>query len=123
LAAEDASLQRQIQVLDANASRQAREVGEAQDRIRTRIRSYLRLPPNLAGNPESVFRVTLLPNGEVLQTQLLRSSGQASYDREVERAILKASPLPLPKDRGAAAVFRDGLILKFRPREEAAAGR
>lgn len=123
LAAEEASLQRQREVLDANASRQARELSEAQDRIRTRIRSYLRVPPNLAGNPEAMFRVTLLPNGEVLQAVLLRSSGQASYDREVERAILKASPLPLPKDRAAAAAFRDGLVLKFRPREEAAAGR
>lgn len=123
LAAEDAGLQRQREVLDANASRQAWELSEAQDRIRTRIRSYLRVPPNLAGNPEAMFRVTLLPNGEVLQAVLLRSSGQASYDREVERAILKASPLPLPKDRAAAAAFRDGLVLKFRPREEAAAGR
>jgi colicin import membrane protein len=95
-------------------------IEDGQDRIRSRIYNYLILPPQLVGNPEAVFRVTLLPNGEVLRADLLRSSGQAVYDREVERAILKASPLPLPADREAAAEFRGGLILKFRPGDNTA---
>ncbi|MCU0934314.1 MAG: hypothetical protein MUE86_07760 [Thiobacillaceae bacterium] len=40
----------------------------------------------------------------------------------MERAILKASPLPLPPEREAAQVFREGLILKFRPSAEAGGG-
>lgn len=92
-------------------------VAEFRDRIMLKIRGLLRLPPALKGNPEAVFQVRLLPNGEVLRAVLVKSSGQPAYDQEVERAILKASPLPLPPDKDAAAVFRDGLTLKFRPSE------
>lgn len=123
LDAEEVQLRSALRTQQASSSRQARLVGESQERIRAKILGYLRLPPNLNGNPEVVFKVTLLPNGEVVNAQLLRSSGQPAYDREMERAILKASPLPLPSDREAAAGFRDGLILKFRPREDALAGR
>lgn len=119
LDAEEVQLRGALLRQQANSSRQARLVGESRERIRAKILGYLRLPPNLVGNPEVVFKVALLPNGEVVNAQLMRSSGQPAYDREMERAILKASPLPLPNDREAAAGFRDGLILKFRPREDA----
>lgn len=99
------------------ASRVTRLIQDNQERIRTRIKGYLRLPGKLTGNPEVVFRVILMPNGEVLRAELLRGSGQSAYDLEVERAILKASPLPLPPDREAAAAFREPLILKFRPHD------
>jgi colicin import membrane protein len=52
----------------------------------------------------------------------VKSSGQPAYDSEVERAILKASPLPLPGEKEAAAVFREGLTLKFRPLENGGGG-
>ena len=123
LDAEENQLRGALQKQQAKVSRQARLVGEFQDRIRSKILGYLRLPHNLTGNPEVIFNVTLLPNGEVVRAVMLRSSGQPAYDYEMERAILKASPLPLPNERDAAAVFRDGLILKFRPRENAPAGR
>lgn len=99
----------------ARAGRQARVVKDFELRIQAKIQSYVRLPQKLAGNPEAVFQVALLPNGEVLRVTLVKSSGQPIYDAEVERAILKASPLPLPAEKDAAAVFRDGLTLKFRP--------
>ncbi|MBI5330488.1 MAG: TonB family protein [Betaproteobacteria bacterium] len=102
----------------ARRGQDARQIRDAQARIKAKIISYVRLPQTLFGNPEAVFQVTLLPNGEVLKATLVKSSGQSAYDIEVERAILRASPLPLPTDRGAAAAFRDGLILKFRPRED-----
>lgn len=115
---EESQLRGALQMRQAKSSRQARLVGEFQDRIRSKILGYLRLPQHLTGNPEVVFKVMLLPNGEVLRVTLVRSSGQPAYDLEMERAILKASPLPLPNERDVAAVFRDDLILKFRPREE-----
>jgi colicin import membrane protein len=99
----------------AKAGRQTRLIMDFKHRIQSKIQSYVRLPHKLTGNPEAVFQVTLLPNGEVARVTLVSSSGQPAYDAEVERAILKASPLPLPAEKDAAAVFRDGLILKFRP--------
>lgn len=102
----------------AQAARRASTIEDFKRRIQVKIQSYVRLPQKLAGNPEAEFRVTLLPNGEVLRATLVHGSGQAAYDVEVERAILKASPLPLPNEKEIAASFRDDLTLKFRPFEE-----
>ncbi|MGB5080832.1 MAG: energy transducer TonB, partial [Burkholderiales bacterium] len=84
------------------------------DRIRARIKSNIVLPPDIKGNPEAIFEVIQLPTGEVLTARLKQSSGHSAYDRAVERAILKSSPLPGP-DRPAQ--FRRDLQLKFRPQE------
>ena len=117
LAQEAAQLNRMRQQQQASAARD-KLIDDYRAKIIQKVRGYLRLPPNLTGNPEAIFRVDLLPNGEVIGTPVLvKSSGNALYDREVERAIIKASPLPLPPDREAAAVFRSGLTLKFRPKE------
>lgn len=118
LVAEEAELRGAQQRLRDKSSRHARLVNEFQDRIRGKILSHVRLPPTLVGNPEVAFRVRLLPNGEVIDVTPLRGSGQPAYDREMERAILKASPLPLPNEREVAATFREDLILKFRARDD-----
>lgn len=101
----------------ARAAQQVRLVKDFRERIMLKIRSNVRLPQNLSGNPEAEFQVRLLPNGEVLKVMLIKPSGLKLYDQEVERAILKSSPLPLPPDREAAALFRDNLRLKFRPQD------
>ena len=104
----------------AKVGKQTRVVRDFQERIRAKIRDALILPQNLKGDAEVVFQVSLLPNGEVLRVTLVRTSGQPLYDRAVEGAIFKASPLPLPSERDTAAQFREGLTLKFRPSEDVA---
>jgi len=84
------------------------------DKIRTKIKLNIVIPPDIKGNPEAVFDVVQLPTGEVLSARLRTSSGHQAYDDAVERAILKSSPLPKP-DRPEQ--FRRELTLKFRPRE------
>jgi colicin import membrane protein len=81
-------------------------------RIQSRIRSNVVLPPEMAGNPEAVFDVLQLPTGEIIDVQLRKSSGVRAYDEAVQRAIIKASPLPKPD---VADLFRRNLTLKFRP--------
>jgi colicin import membrane protein len=85
------------------------------DKIAAKIRGNIVLPPDLAGNPEAIFDVTLLPTGEVLTVRRRKSSGHAGYDAAVDRAIHKSSPLPKPDQPGA---FRRDLELKFRPRDQ-----
>ncbi|HEX4798553.1 MAG TPA: energy transducer TonB [Burkholderiales bacterium] len=84
------------------------------DKIRTKIKLNIVLPPDIKGNPEAIFDVVQLPTGEVFTAHLRKSSGHRAYDDAVERAILKSSPLPRP-DRPEQ--FQRNLNLKFRPYE------
>jgi colicin import membrane protein len=70
------------------------------------------LPPDLNGNPEAIFDLVQLPTGEIIDVQLVKSSGVRAYDEAVQRAILKSSPLPRPD---SPDMFRRTLTLKFRP--------
>lgn len=98
---------------DAAAAR-SRALATWTDKIRAKIRGNIVLPPDLKGNPEALFLVTQLPTGEVLQAQLVISSGHTAYDDAVHRAILKSSPLPKPDTPG---LFERELKLTFRPRD------
>jgi colicin import membrane protein len=94
----------------ARASALAQYVGQ----IQRKVRQGWILPQDLQGNPEAVFNVVQLPTGEIISVRLAKSSGNPGYDQAVERAILKASPLPLPASRED---FSRELKLTFRPRD------
>lgn len=106
----------QRRIAERQASAQARLRNEHIERIRSRIKRFVVMPPNMQGNPEAEFDVVLLPGGEVLSVKLKRASGNAAYDSAVERAIHKAAPLPLPPDPALFRDFRE-LNLRFRPQE------
>jgi colicin import membrane protein len=95
---------------------QARLLDEYKRRVSERIKRFIVLPPNIQGNPEAQFDVVQIPGGEILSVKLMRSSGVAAYDSAVERAILKAQPLPPPPDPARFNEVRE-LELKFRPKE------
>lgn len=62
------------------------------------------------GLPEGLtctLRVKLVPGGEVLDATIVESSGNETYDRNSQTAVLKSSPLPVPED--AATFDRLGL--------------
>lgn len=86
-------------------------------RISAKIRQRVILPPELRGNPEANYAVSLLPDGTVTQVRLLQSSGVATYDAAVERAILAAQPLPVPTEPGLFQANFRNLLLSFRPKE------
>jgi len=118
-------LERQAQA-SAQSRRKAQEeaaiasgkvVDEYIGRIAAKIRRFIVLPPGVAKDIKAEFNVTLLPSGEVLNASLAKSSGNEAYDSAVERAILKAQPLPLPPaEQNMFNKFRD-LRLKFSPSE------
>lgn len=82
--------------------------------IRAAVKTRLVEPPGLQGNPQAVLKVLQLPSGDVVSARVVRSSGVPAYDEAVERAVLAASPLPLPADR---SLFSRDLELSFRPRD------
>lgn len=98
------------------AAAKGRVVDEYKAKIQNKITRNIVMPPGVPDDALAVFRVTLLPGGAVLSTEMKKSSGNAAYDNAVERGILKSDPLPLPPD---AAMFKDFRILelKFQPRK------
>ena len=85
------------------------------DKIRSRIRGNINLPPDIVGNPEAIFDVVQLPTGEIIDVKLRKSSGVRAYDDAVQRGILKSSPLPKPVP---ADLFQRSLELRFRPLDQ-----
>lgn len=105
--ATDARAQREA-AMRAQAGAEAKATGAERARgddrsylakLKTKIRGNVILPPGLQGNPASIFRVTQLPSGEVIDVRLMKSSGNPQLDAAVERAIRKSSPLPVPEGR------------------------
>src|SRR5438477_5905307 len=101
-----------ITVAKAADAAQAKAMDDYIRRIQARIKGNVVLPPDMVGNPEAVFDVLQLPTGEIIDVQLRKSSGVRAYDEAIQRAIIKASPLPKPD---SADLFRRDLTLKFRP--------
>ncbi len=67
-------------------------------RIRTKVESRWLEPPSARPGMSSTVRIRLAPSGEVLVVVTVASSGDSVFDRSVEAAVQKASPLPLPPD-------------------------
>ncbi len=109
------------QAQDARA-RQAAAAGRILDeyvgKITAKIRRNIVLPPDVADDAKAEFDVTLLPGGEVLDVRLTMKSGSQAYDSAVERAIWKASPLPVPSDPDLFSRKFRNLHLKFRPKDK-----
>ena len=89
--------------------------------ISAKIRHNIVMPLDVADDAKAEFVITLLPDGGLLgDPKLVKSSGNAAYDRAVEGAILKTKSLPLPQDEAARARFinPNHLRLKFSPKDE-----
>ena len=64
---------------------------------------------------ELTFEITLMPTGDLIgNAKMIKSSKIESCDLAVERAILQAQPLPLPKDNRLFSKLKK-LKLKFQP--------
>ena len=79
------------------------------------MRNWLR-PAGARAGLSCTVAVSLIPGGEVLNARVSRSSGDSFFDRSVESAVLKASPLPLPPDGALFERFRE-LEFIFNPEE------
>ena len=72
--------------------------------------------------PKDTFaeiEITVLPDGNVLSTVVKKNSASARFNEAVERAVLKAQPLPVPRGKDAA-LFAENfrrMTLVFRPKQ------
>ncbi|OIR05904.1 hypothetical protein GALL_120310 [mine drainage metagenome] len=91
------------------------QIDRYQDMIRNKIRRKMRTVSDVPDSAEAIFKVTLLPDGMLMDDPVLvKSSGYPAYDDAAERAILSAEPLPVPTDVSLQKMFRE-LKLSIKP--------
>ena len=69
-------------------------------------RNWIR-PPASGSGLSCTVQVRLIPGGDVASVQIVRSSGDPTFDRSVEAAVYRAAPLPLPPDTVLFDRFRE----------------
>lgn len=75
-------------------------------------------PPNIPPGMRAKVRVRLSPGGEVRDVRVVVSSGDPVFDRSVEYAVYKSTPLPLPDDPSVAEYLRrEQILFTFSPSE------
>jgi len=80
-----------------------REIDKYQVLIRQKLDRIWLKPPGDLKSLTTIVDVRLIPGGDVIDVTVVKSSGNLVFDRSAERAVRKASPLPLPKDPAIAA--------------------
>lgn len=104
---EQLARQEEQQRQAALAARAQSEADKFKDLIRQRVSRNWAKPPGTSKGLQCVIRVRLVPGGEVIEAQVVQSSGNSLFDRSVENAVYKASPLPVTQDQEVfEAAFR-----------------
>lgn len=91
----------------ARAARAASEQEKYKLLIRQKVSRNWNRPAGTTAGLKCTVRVRLTPGGEVLQAQVVRSSGNPVFDRSVENAVYKAAPLPIPTEADLFVYFRE----------------
>ena len=85
----------------AEKQRQARyqqgEIAKYEGLIKSKITRNWIFPASYQKGMKCKVLVRLIPSGDVISVQITQSSGNSAFDRSVEMAVKKASPLPVPK--------------------------
>lgn len=82
-------------------------------RIRARIKPNIVFTDDIAGNPVAEVEVRTSPDGTIVGRKLLKSSGVASWDQAVLKAIDKTEVLPRDIDGRVPAL----LEISFKPKD------
>ena len=99
--------QEQQRISQQNTQRQS-TIDRYRSMIEAAVRKRWQIPPGAKAGMGCELRVRLLPSGEVIRVELVKSSGNSVFDKSVQIAVRAASPLPVPRvESGLFDVFRD----------------
>ena len=104
---EQLAAEEKARLAAASAARAGTEIEKYRYLIEQRVSRSWNRPVGVAKRLKCEVNVRLTPNGEVLSANVVRSSGNAIFDRSVENAVYKAAPLPLPRDPTLFDNFRE----------------
>ncbi len=83
--------------------------------ISNKIEQSWRQPLNVPANLTCRVNIKLHSTGKVISVKVIKSSGNQSFDRSVEIAVRRASPLPVPADVRLVKEFKE-MNLVFEPK-------
>lgn len=83
--------------------------------IQSQVSKYWQFPPSSRRTMEVILEIKLIPTGEVIDVKVIRSSGNLALDRSAQHALVKASPLPVPKDIHLFEKYFRTLTMPFKP--------
>jgi colicin import membrane protein len=98
----------------ARAARAASEADKYRAMIRQKVSRNWARPAGASTGLKCLVRVRLAPGGDVLDAKVVKGSGNALFDRSVEVAVHKASPLPIPAEADLFQYFRE-IEFQFTP--------
>ncbi|PKM23104.1 MAG: protein TolA [Gammaproteobacteria bacterium HGW-Gammaproteobacteria-14] len=116
MASEDIEMATSAAEAQAAAEAEASETQTYSADIRSLL-SQRWIIPATARNKDSLsadVRIRLLPGGEVLDVNLVRSSGDRAFDDSAVTAVRSAGRLPVPSGALFNSHFRD-IIVNFNP--------
>jgi colicin import membrane protein len=94
------------------ASSKSVTISDWQTQLTAAIKRNFFLPPGTDSSMKSYLKITLSTSGEVLSANVATTSGSLIFDESVKSAVVKASPLPLPRD---PSVFDPNITICFSP--------
>ncbi|MDA8014498.1 MAG: cell envelope integrity protein TolA [Gammaproteobacteria bacterium] len=113
-AAREAENKRKVEAVWRRAAEDA--LSALIGRIAAKVERNWRRPQTSRAGLRATIRVNVARDGSVTGARVTRSSGDPLFDQSAERAVLKASPLPFPKDPQYYE-FIDTFDFKFHPDE------
>ncbi|WP_018151169.1 cell envelope integrity protein TolA [Leeia oryzae] len=97
-AAMKAAADAEARKLAEGRAKQGRDMADYQQKVAALVRQRVNFDDPGGPNLDAKFIVSFLPNYEILDVQLLKSSGNPAYDQAVERALHALKRLPPPPD-------------------------
>jgi len=101
--AKAAALEKQAAAVKAKAAQNRQATISITAAIQQKVNNHWIKPLSVRKGLQCSVRVKLLPSGDVMDASVIKGSGDSIFDRSAENAVLKASPLPVPKDRALFA--------------------
>jgi colicin import membrane protein len=87
------------------------------DGIYQAVRNNWSRPPSARNGMEATLLVELVPTGDVVNVSIVRSSGDAAFDRSAETAVRTARRFQVPPDSALFERYFRRFTLLFRPED------
>ncbi len=101
--------------INETESQQTDEGEQAKQAIVQRINQSWISPVDVSQGLKCTIRVRLMSDGTVIDSEVITSSGNESFDRSAENAVYKASPLTVPTDNGLFSKEFSSFTITFSP--------